>query len=132
MILVDTSVIIGYLKKSDGVPYNKLDYIIDNDIPYGICNYVYQELLQGTKNKKEFELLKEYLDTLPFYGLRYGKHSFESAALMFIDCRKKGVTIRSTIDLIIAEIAIENNLYLLHDDSDFTNISNVHKKLMVY
>jgi predicted nucleic acid-binding protein len=48
---------------------------------------------------------------------------------MYINCRKKGFTIRSTLDLIIAEIAIENNLYLLHNDNDFTNISKVYENL---
>jgi len=76
--------------------------------------------------------LKEYLDTLPFYDLRYGKTSFEHTALMYINCRKKGITIKSTLDLIIAEIAIENNLYLLHDDMDFSNIARVNKNLKVY
>ena len=102
MILADTSVLIGYFKKKAGVPYNKMDYIIDNDIPYGICNYVYQELLQGTRNNQEHKLLKEYLETLPFYDLKYGRQSFENAALMFSNCRKKGTTIRSTIDLLMS------------------------------
>ena len=132
MILVDTSVFIGYLKKQTGIPYKKMDYIIDNDIPFGICNYIYQELLQGTRNEKEYKLLKEYLNTIPFYDLRYGKQSFENAALTYSNCRKNGMTIRSTLDMIIAEIAIENNLYLLHDDADFTRISRVNKKLMIY
>ena len=132
MILVDTSVLIGYLKKLDGTPYQKMDYIIDNDIPYGICNYVYQELLQGCRDEKEYKLLKEYLDTLPFYDLRYGKQSFENSALLYINCRKNGITINSTLDLIIAEIAIENSLYLLHNDIDFTNISKVNKDLKIY
>ena len=132
MILVDTSVLIGFFKKSLGVPYDKMDFIIDNDLPYGICNYVYQEILQGAKNTKEHELLKEYLDTLPFYDLRYGKQSFENAALLFSDCRRKGITIRSTIDLIIAEIALENNLFLLHDDMDFLNIAKINKNLKIY
>jgi predicted nucleic acid-binding protein len=132
MILVDTSVLIGYFKNLEGVPYEKMDYIIDNDIPYGICNYIYQELLQGTRNKHEYELLKEYLNTVPFYNLRYNKQSFENAALMYINCRKKGLTIRSALDMIIAEIAIENDLYLLHDDMDFTNIAKVYENLKIY
>jgi predicted nucleic acid-binding protein len=66
MILVDSSVLIGYFKDSKGTPYNKMDYIVDNDIPYGICNYVYQELLQGAKSGQDYNLLKEYLNTLPF------------------------------------------------------------------
>ena len=132
MILVDTSVLIGYFKKSAGVPYDKMDHIVNNGIPYGICNYVYQELLQGTRDEKEYDLLKEYLDTLPFYELRHGKQSFENAALMYINCRKNGITVRSTLDLIIATIAIENNLYLLHNDTDFVNISKIYKNLMMY
>ena len=132
MVLADTSVLIGYLKGLKGAPYDKMDYIIDYDLPYGICNYVYQELLQSAGTEKEFRRLKEYLDTLPFYGLKYDKQSFENAALMYMGCRKKGITIRSTPDLIIAEIAIENNLHLLHDDIDFTYISRVNKDLMLY
>jgi predicted nucleic acid-binding protein len=132
MILADTSVLIGFFKGLKGIPYEKLDHIIDNDIPYGICNYVYQELLQGARNDKEYKSLKEYLNTLPFYELRYGKESFENAAILYITCRKKGVTIRSTLDLLIAEIAIENNLYLLHDDNDFDNFSKVYRNLMIY
>jgi predicted nucleic acid-binding protein len=132
MVLVDTSVLIGYFKNLNGISYNKMDFIIDNDIPYGICNYVYQELLQGARNKQEYELLKEYLDTLPFYDLIYGKQSFENAALMFFNCRKNGITIRSTLDLLIAEIAIENNLYLLHNDMDFTNIAKIYRDLKIY
>jgi len=132
MILVDTSVLIGYFKKTEGIPYKKLDYIIDNGLPYGICYYVYQELLQGTRNTKDYNLLKEYLETLPFYELQYGKKSFENAALMYIHCRANGITVRSTLDLLIAEIAIENRLYLLHNDADFTRISKVYENLMVY
>ena len=132
MVLVDTSVLIGFFKKVEGVPYDKMDYIIDNDIPFGICNYVYQELLQGSRNEQEYKLLKEYLDTLPFYDLLYGKQSFENASIIYMGCRKKGITVRSTIDLLIAEIAIENNLYLLHNDIDFKNITKVYKNLKIY
>ena len=132
MILVDTSVLIGYFKGSKGTPYNKMDYLIENEIPFGICYYVYQELLQGAANEQEYELLQDYLGTLLFYDLRYGKESFENAARMYMNCRKKGITIRSSIDLIIAEIAIENDLYLFHDDNDYTNLSKVCKNLKIY
>ena len=132
MILVDTSILIGYFTKLEKPPYDKMSYIVDNEIPYGICHYVYQELLQGAAHEKEFKLLKDYLGSLPFYNLKYGKESFENAALMYINCRKKGITIRSTVDLIIAEIAIENDLYLLHNDNDYTNISKIYKELKIY
>jgi predicted nucleic acid-binding protein len=132
MILLDTSVLIDYLKDTKNAATNTLDEIIDNNLPYGICDYVYQELLQGTKTEKEFRKLKEYLETLPFYYLNYGKESFGRAALLNFKCRRAGVTIRSTIDLLIAEIAIENNLYLLHNDADFDNMAKKVTELKVY
>ena len=132
MILVDTSVLIGYFKNMNGIPFEKMDHIIENEIPYGICNYVYQEILQGAKDEGEFNLLKDYLDSLPFYDLLNNRKSYENSALLYFQCRKKGITIRSTIDLIIAEIAIENDLYLLHNDADFTNISKAAKTLKIY
>jgi len=132
MILVDTSVLIGYFKGTEGTVYDKMNYLVDNDVPFGICHYVYQELLQGSANEQEYNLLKDYLSSLPFYGLRNGNESFENAALIYMNCRKRGITVRSSIDLLIAEIAIENNLYLLHNDNDYTNISKVNKNLKMY
>jgi len=132
MVLVDTSVFIGYFRKRDGVPYRKMGYLIENEMPYGICNYVYQELLQGVQNNDEFELLKDYLGGLPFFDLKYGKRSFEDAARMCAACRKKGIAVRSTIDLLIAQIAVENNLLLLHNDADYVRISEVSKALKFF
>jgi predicted nucleic acid-binding protein len=132
MILVDTSILIGYFKGLSGSPYDKLDEIIDGQIPFGINNHIYQEVLQGAKTEKEFNQLKEYLDALPFYDLHNGRESYKNAALMYMKCRKSGVTVRSTVDLIIAQTAIEHNLYLLHNDNDYINIAKVIKGLKLY
>jgi predicted nucleic acid-binding protein len=132
MIIVDTSILIGYFKGIETPPYDKMDFIIDNDIPYGIDNHIYQELLQGAKDESEYDILKEYLNTLPFYELKYGKKSYENAALLNIKCREHGITIRSSIDLLIAEIALENSLYILHNDNDYTHIAKVINELKIY
>jgi Predicted nucleic acid-binding protein, contains PIN domain len=132
MILVDTSVLIGYLKGLDKDPIKKLDEIIEGKIPFGINNFIYQEILQGSRDKKEFEELKEYLGSLRFYELKYGKESYEKAGSLYFQCRKSGLTIRSTIDLLIAETAIENELFLLEDDNDYKAISKVIKDLKLY
>jgi predicted nucleic acid-binding protein len=132
LILVDTSVLIGYFRGAAGEPYDKLDYLIENKMPYGICNYVYQEILQGAANKSDHASLKEYLSTLPFYDLLRGKESFEDATYMYMNCRKHGITVRSTIDILIAQIAIENDLYLFHNDNDFTNISKLYTNMKIY
>ncbi|WP_304226445.1 PIN domain nuclease [Gracilinema caldarium] len=132
MILLDTSVLINYFRNTNDESVLLLDEIIDRNIPYGICDFVYQELLQGTKSEKEFNILKEYLESLPFYYLNHGKESYEKAALINFTCRKSGITVRSTIDLLIAQIAIENNLFLLHSDKDFDFIATVIKELKIY
>jgi predicted nucleic acid-binding protein len=132
MILVDTSVMINFFKGKNNDKVSKLIYLVNNKIPFGICNTVYLELLQGTKTEKEFNLLKEYLSTQVFYELKNGLASYEAAASNYRLCRKNGITIRSTIDLLIAQITIENDLLLLHDDNDFTALSKFIKGLKEY
>ena len=132
MILVDTSVLMSFLKDQKNQTTAQFDYILDKKIPYGITTFIYQEILQGAKTDKEYRLLKEYFETIPLYHLKYGKESYEQAALLNIRCKQKGIIIRSTIKLLIAETAIENNLYLLHNDNDFINIAAVIKELKLY
>jgi len=132
MILVDTSVLIAYLKNQNIRSVEQFEYILDKKLPYGINTFIYQEILQGAKTDKEYNLLKEYFETIPLYYLKYGKESYEQAALINVRCREKGITISSTIALLIAETAIENDLYLLHDDNDFMNMAKVIKELKLY
>ena len=132
MILVDTSVFIDYLKGQNNDSTKRFEYILESKIPYGINDYIYQEILQGSRDLKEFSILKDYFETIPFYYLQNGKESYEKASMINILCKKNGITIRSTIDLLIAETAIENNLYLLHNDNDFKFMSKVVKNLKLY
>lgn len=132
MILVDTSVIIDFLRNQKNERVELFDDIIEKRIPWGINEYVYQEVLQGSRDEGEYEKLREYFDTIPLYCLRYGKSSFERAAMLNVRCRKSGVTIRSTVDLLIAETAIENDVSLLHHDTDFENMSRIIRELRTY
>ncbi|MGB9716529.1 MAG: type II toxin-antitoxin system VapC family toxin [Thermodesulfovibrionales bacterium] len=125
MILVDTSVIIGYLKDEENDAVRKFEYILENNIPFGINPLIYQEVLQGVKTEKDFLQTKRYLDTQRFYSLKDEKESYASAAKIYFKCRKRGLTIGSTIDCLITQTAIEHNLYLLHNDSDFDAIAKI-------
>jgi predicted nucleic acid-binding protein len=125
VVLVDTSVMIGYLQGKENDAVLRFQYILDNNIPFGINYSIYQEVLQGVKTEKDFDKVKKYLDTQRFYSLKKEKESYASAAKIYFKCRKKGITISSTIDCLIAQTAIENNLFLLHNDSDFDDIAKV-------
>jgi len=129
MILVDTSVLIGFLKGSESGSCAALGEAIDRGLPFGICPLVYQETLQGARDQKEFDELRDYLGSLRFYDLRHGKESYEAAARSYFLCRRAGLTIRSTVDLVVAQVAIDNDLALLHDDADFRAIAKVVKEL---
>lgn len=132
MILIDTSVLIDYLKGKDNIATKKFQEILDISIPFGINSLIFQEVLQGARNEEEYKKLKEYLETLDFYELTKGRRSYEEAAYINFQCRRSGVTVRSTIDLLIAQTAIEHSVPLLHNDSDFDHIAKVIKTLIIY
>jgi hypothetical protein len=132
MILVDTSVLIDYLRGSSNPPVTRFDEIKSRGIAFGINNYIYQELLQGAASERDFESLRTYLSTQRFYELMHGRASHESAERLYFRCRKKGLTVRSIVDFLVVQTAIENNLMLLHNDSDFNAMAKIIKELKIY
>jgi predicted nucleic acid-binding protein len=125
MILVDTSVLIDFLKGNDCKETRKLKKILKQKIPFGITSFIYQEVLQGAKSQQEYSLLKSYLETQHFIHPLHSVETYAQAAKIYCECRRMGITIRSSIDCLIAQIAIEHDLLLLHNDSDFKAIARV-------
>lgn len=132
MILVDTSVLIDFLNGKSNNKVSFFDRILETKVPYGINTFIFQEVLQGARDIKEYSSLKEYLESLPFYYLKNGLDSYEKAAFINFTCRRNGKTIRSTIDLIIAQTAIENDLWILHNDDDFDHMAKVIENIKIY
>ena len=79
MTLVDTSVLINFLRGRETAGTAKLDRLIAEDEPFCINEFIYQELLQGAKDEREFATLKAYLGEIPLYSLKLGVQSFENA-----------------------------------------------------
>ena len=123
MYLIDTSVLIDFLKGRESRQTKKLEKILHNRIPFGISAFTYQEVLQGAKHEKEYEKLKRYLSTQKIYYPT--QKTFEASARLFFSCRKKGITIRGTIDTLIATTAMEHGLILLCSDRDFKYMTKV-------
>ena len=86
---------------------------------------VYMEVLQGSKTQQILEKIDKILLQQAFYHLNDKLVSYENAALIYSRCRKKGITIRSSIDCLIAQCAIENEVTLLHNDKDFVQMAGV-------
>lgn len=125
MYLVDSSVWIDFLRNKQNSTVQKFTEILDTKMPYGITHLIYQELLQGAATSKDFKQLVEYLGTQRFFEPKNNIASYAAAAQIYFDCRRAGITIRSTIDCLIAQIAIEHNLVLLHNDKDFIDIAKI-------
>jgi predicted nucleic acid-binding protein len=92
---------------------------------FGITGVIHQEVLQGAASRAKFDYLAEYLGSQTFYHPVDPVESYREGARMYFDCQRAGVTIRSAIDCLIARVAIEHGLMLLHDDRDFERIAEV-------
>lgn len=125
MILVDTSVLIDFFRGSKNEATSKFKLVLQQGLNFGITSHILQEVLQGAKSEKEYSLLRRYLETQRFFQPKDPIASFAEAARIFFRCRKRGLTIRSTIDCLIAQIALEQDLLLLHSDQDFDLMANV-------
>ena len=117
MILIDTSVWINYFNGADGQECEILDQAL-LDSTAAIGDIIFLEILQGFKHDKDYKNAKKELSLLDHYEL-FGQHMIEKCANNYRALRKKGITIRSTNDVIIATYCIENKLPLLFADRDF-------------
>jgi len=95
----------------------------------GISDLIFMEILQGAKSEASFEKLRKYFSSQQFYGFDEPQDSHEAAALMFFNCRRRGITVRSSIDCLIAQCALENNLTVLHHDKDFEQLAKLIPEL---
>jgi predicted nucleic acid-binding protein len=117
MILIDSSVWIDYF---NGVYNQKTDFLYSNlgREEFVIGDLIYTEVLQGFPDERSYRKAKELLDVFPFKNIG-GKEIALSSANNYRILRKKGVTIRKTVDVFIATFCIENNISLLQNDRDF-------------
>jgi len=117
VILVDSSVWIDYFTGKKTPAAEKLDSLLGQDL-VAIGDLMLVEVLQGFRADKDYRRAKELLLSLTVVNMLDTAIALKSAA-NFRKLRKKGITVRKTIDAIIATYCIENKLPLLHSDKDF-------------
>ena len=117
MIFVDSSVLIDYFNGKNNWQVEKLDEILGNEIIV-LGDYILVEVLQGFKKDKDFKTAKNVLSSFPCINI-LGEEIAVKSAINYRTLRKKGITIRKTIDAIISTFCIENDFLLLHNDKDF-------------
>lgn len=125
MIVVDTTVWIDFLEARNTQYDRKLKALIEDGTSVGLTDLIYGEILQGIRDDATFSQIREMLQAFPILRVR-GLRTFEHAAAIYRACRKRGLTIRSTIDCIIAATCIESGAELYHNDRDFETIASLH------
>jgi len=117
MIVVDSSVWIDYFTGKNSPGAVKLDSLLGEEL-LAIGDLILIEVLQGFRADKDFRQARKLLLSLTVVNMLDTAIALKSAA-NFRTLRKKGITVRKTIDAIIATYCIENKLPLLHSDKDF-------------
>jgi len=121
MILVDSSVWIDYFRSADTPQVALLDSLFGRS-PLAVGDLIAAEVLQGVRDEREFKWVKKTLDAFEHIDLA-GYDLAVKASENYRLLRAVGVTIRKTIDTLIATRCIEDGLTLLHADRDFLPFS---------
>lgn len=122
MLMIDTSVWIGVFRDRSGLVTAALTELIGSQ-DYVLSRFTQTELLQGSRDEQEWGLLQEYLQGQQYIDL--GTEDWVNAARIYYDLRRQGLTVRSTIDCCIAQLAIAHRVLLVHNDRDFEAIAEV-------
>jgi predicted nucleic acid-binding protein len=105
-----------------------LDRLLEMEL-LGVGDLILAEVLQGFRQEKDYQTAKWLLTSLTVFEMLSAQMAMKSAD-NFRDLRKKGITVRKTIDVMIATFCIENGHKLLFSDKDFAPFVE-HLGLMV-
>ncbi len=122
MFLIDTSVWIGVFRDRTGKVRQSLELIIHDESIF-LSRFTQMELLQGCRDEREWILLQTYLQQQDY--IEPMPNTWVAAARIYYDLQRQGLTVRSSIDCCIAQLAIEHQLILIHNDRDFETIQRV-------
>jgi predicted nucleic acid-binding protein len=117
MVVVDSSVWVDYFNGKITKQTDLLESLLGHELVV-IGDIVLTEVLQGFRSDRDFRKAKRLLDSLIFKPM-LGKELAVKSAENYRHLRKKGISVRKTIDVVIATFCISSNLPLLHDDRDF-------------
>jgi hypothetical protein len=117
VILVDSSVWIDYFRGAVTLQTERLDALLGSET-LAVGDLILTEVLQGFNNERDFNQARKLLTALAVVEIG-GREVAIQAARNFRTLRLMGVTVRKTIDILIATRCIESDFVLLYSDRDF-------------
>jgi predicted nucleic acid-binding protein len=121
MILVDTSVWIDVFRARNPL---RLEDLIDFD-EIVTCLPVIQEVLQGFRDEDAFRTARTSMLALPAVETPLNIEVVEEAVALYRTARRRGLTVRSSVDCLIAACALRHDLTVLHRDRDYPALAKV-------
>lgn len=120
MYLVDTSVWINLFSKKPRfvLKPEQLSTVVT-------CPPVIQEILQGIRDDLVYRKIRERLLAFPCLDAEIPLERYVMASELFRTARKKGIQVRSSVDCLIASIAIKYECTIIHLDRDFNRLSQI-------
>ena len=122
MIVVDTSVWVDVLNGVESPQALRFEDLVTDGTPLALTGVIYTEVLQGLRNEREAQRVDAHLQAFPVLRLA-GLDDFRLAAQLYRTARRRGVTIRKTLDCLIAAPCIRTGAPLLHADADFDRLA---------
>lgn len=123
--IVDTSVWIDFFRGKATEKSKILCRLISRDLSYNVdlacTGVILTEVLLGFKNESQLMKARNLFEKLIY--LETDKSTYVLASEIYRNARKRGITIRSSIDCIISASALQHGAYLLENDRDFSNIA---------
>ena len=122
MFLVDTSVWIELFRRGSRLT---LDDLVEERDLVVTCPPVIQEVLQGFDDERAFRIARTAMLAMPCVGSPLTLPVIEGAVDIYRRARRQGVTVRSSVDCLIASCALRHALTVLHRDRDYAQIAKV-------
>ena len=131
MIVVDTSVWIDVLAGRRTRQARRCAELIERGDAVALTDVIFTEILQGLSSDDDVTVVERHLRAFPILRLE-GLADFALAASLYRDARRSGVTIRNTLDCLIAVPCVRTGAPLLHADADFDRLASCCSALRIF
>ena len=116
-LLIDSTIWVDFLNARQTEQTQKFKQSIQNHDAICYCGFVLMEVLQGVKDEKEFVSVKRQFENSIY--LADDRSTFELGAAIYRELRRKGITIRNSVDCLISAVVIQHGVHFLENDRDY-------------
>lgn len=123
LIVVDTSVWVDVLNEVETPAAGRCAALLEDGAPVALTDIIYAEVLQGFRTEREANRVERHLRAFPLLRLET-LDDFSLAARLYRQARRAGITIRKTLDYLIAAPCVREGVPILHADEDFDRLAS--------